>query len=64
MTLRAIYIRVPDIRLVLIETIRQSGGRPPRHLVELNGEILVLSDSAVQQLIDRKSTRLNSSHRT
>lgn len=40
---------VPEIRIVVLQKIEQSGGRPPKYLVEFGGEVELMAESALEE---------------
>lgn len=40
---------VPEIRIVVLQKIEQTGGRPPKYLVEFGGEVELMAESTLQE---------------
>jgi hypothetical protein len=39
---------VPEIRIVVLQKIEQTGGRPPKYLVDFGGEVQLMAEREVE----------------
>jgi hypothetical protein len=42
--LEQILIESPELRIVVLEKIEQSSGRPPKYIVDFDGDVILMSE--------------------